>query len=110
LKNELTNLRLSDLSVNTFEYFSLLSLNNIFYHNHLSVSSLSFTILLLLFYRNSLIIFSNVSLIYKLLILYCTDYLYLSYILFISKHLYTNYLYSFLIAYATELSISLSSR
>jgi len=109
LKNELTNLRLSDLSINTFEYFNLLSLNNIFYHNHLSISSLSFTILLLLFYRNSLIIFTNLSLIYKLLLLYSFDYLYLSYILFISKHLYTHYLYSFIISYSSSLSSSLSS-
>jgi proton translocating ATP synthase F1 alpha subunit len=109
LKNELTNLRLADLSVNTFEYFNLLSLNNIFYHNHLSVSSLSFTILLLLFYRNSLLIFYNLSLIYKLLLLYSFDFLYLSYIIFISKHLYSNYLYSFLLSYSSSLSSSLLS-
>jgi len=109
LKNELTNLRLADLSVNTFEYFNLLSLNNIFYHNHLSVSSLSFTILLLLFYRNSLLIFSNLALIYKLLLLYSFDFLYLSYIIFISKHLYSNYLYSFLLSFSSSLSSSLLS-
>jgi len=109
LKNELTNLRLADLSVNTFEYFNLLSLNNIFYHNHLAVSSLSFTILLLLFYRNSLLIFSNLAIIYKLLLLYSFDFLYLSYIIFISKHLYSNYLYSFLLSFSSSLSSSLLS-
>lgn len=40
LKNELTNLRLIDLSSSSLEYIRLLSLNNIFFHNPLSISSL----------------------------------------------------------------------
>jgi F-type H+-transporting ATPase subunit alpha len=109
LKNELTNLRLSDLGYNTVEYHQLLSLNNIFYHNHLAVSSLSFTILLLLFYRNSLMLFSTISSIYKLLILYCVDFTMLSYVLHISKHFYTHYLYSFLVAYSSMLATAVLS-
>jgi hypothetical protein len=109
LKNELTNLRLSDLAYNTLEYNQLLSLNNIFFHNHLAVSSLSFTILLLLFYRNSLMLFSTLNSIYKLLIIYSFDFIYLSYILNVSKHYYTHYLYSFLVAYSSTLATAVLS-
>jgi len=109
LKNDLTNLRLSDITSNSIEYFNLLSLNNIFYHNHLSISSLSYTILLLIFYRNSLFLFKSLDSIYRLYLLYCFDYLYLAYIIFISKHNYSNYLYSFLVQYCSSLSVSLSS-
>jgi hypothetical protein len=109
LKNELTNLRLSDLVAGSFEYLNLTSLNNIFYQHHLSVSSLSFTILLLLIYRNSLIMFNSFKSIVKLYLLLAFDFYYLSYIISSSYHNYSSYLYAFLLSYTNSLCMSYHS-
>lgn len=105
LKNELTNLRLVT-NLNSIDYIKLNSLNNIFYQNHLFVSSLTITIFLLLIYKNFLIYFNNgltLNIIYKLLILLFNDYIYLSYIILISKHYYSIYIYSFISYYTYNL-------
>jgi len=100
LKNELTNLRLLDFSSSSsIDLLRLLSLNNIFYSNHLSISSLSFTSLLLLIYRSSLFTFSSLSFIYLFILLLSSEFIYLLYIISISLHFYSSFLYSFLIFY-----------
>jgi len=101
LKNDLTNLRSSDLSSSSIDFLRLTSLNNIFYHNHLSISSLSFTFILLLIYRNSLFSFSSLNYIHLFNLILSLQFIYLIYIVSISLHNYSHYLYSFLISYTS---------
>jgi len=54
LKNELTNLRIMDLSSNQLDIIKLNILNNIFFQDHLFISSLNILCILLLLYRNGI--------------------------------------------------------
>jgi len=113
LKNDLTNLRSSDLNSSSIDYSRLLTLNNIFYHGHLSISSLSITFLLLLVYRLSLFSFITLSSIHLFILLLTLNFVYLMYIVIISLHNYSSNLYSFISSYCSYLfsiySLSFSS-
>jgi len=52
IKNELTNYRISDLSIHSMEYLKLFSLNLLFYQDFLLISSLELSFILLLLFRN----------------------------------------------------------
>ena len=52
LKNELTNYRTIELSSSSFDFFKLLSLNQIFFQDHLFISSINLVCILIILYRN----------------------------------------------------------
>ena len=84
IKNELTNYRTSELSSNSFQFYKLLSLNLIFFQDHLFISSIETTVVLLIIYRNS-ILFSNSIQIHTVIYSICYDLLYFYYLVFITK-------------------------
>ena len=53
-KNEPTNYRIMELSSNSFDFFNILSLNQIFFQDHLYISSINFTIIIIILYRNGI--------------------------------------------------------
>ena len=87
-KNELTNYRITELSSNSFEYFKLLSLNQIFFQDHLYISSINLLTILILMYRNGIFI-SSVLKIQTLLYLLSSDYLYYYYLVFLVRFCYS---------------------
>ena len=89
IKNELTNYRIMELSSNSFIYNRLLSLTLIFTQDHLFISSLELTILLLINYKKNRMI-GDLFIIYYLLFNYLYYYYYL---LFINKYNYSINLY-----------------
>ena len=96
IKNELTNYRIMELS--SINLFRLLTLNHIFFQDHLFISLIETSLILLLSYRNA-ILFNTSYQIHKLLNILSLDYLYLYYIIFISKTFYSFTLYSLLITF-----------
>jgi len=101
VKNELTNRRNNSSinnQTNNYEFTLLISLTNIFFQDHLLISSIETSLILLLNYRNG-ILFNDQIQIHSLLYNISIDYLYLNYILFISKTSYSIYLYTFIIYY-----------
>ena len=59
LKNELTNYRIIELSSSSFDFFKLLSLNQIFVQDHLYISSINLICILITLYRNGILIRST---------------------------------------------------
>jgi len=98
IKNLLTNYRIMELSSN-----KLLSLNISFYQDHLLISPIETSLILLLFFRNGFL-FNSLIQIHRLLFLLSFEYLYLYYILFLLKTSYDLYLYSFFIVYIKVIS------
>ena len=96
IKNELTNYRLEDLSIDSLDFLKLCSLNLIFYQDYLLISSLEMSLILLFFYRVG-ILFNNSFIIHRLIYLLSLDYIYIIYLIFISKCNYTFYFYSLFI-------------
>jgi len=92
IKNELTNYRIMELSSNSFLFYKLLSSNLIFFQDHLSISSIETTIILLIIYRKG-ILFSNLIEIHNILYILSNDLLYYYYIVFITKNSYFHQLY-----------------
>lgn len=90
LKNELTNYRL----LNNNE-INLLTLNQIFFQDHLYINSITLIIILIFLYRNNINI--NIYYIYRLLFLFSHDYIYLYYIIFLIKSTYSLLLYFFIL-------------
>ncbi len=95
IKNELTNLRLIESS-NSFNFYKLLTLNQIFFQDHLYISSINLSIILILFYRNG-VYFNKIIDIQRLLLLYSSDYLYYYYLIFIIKSNYSTLLYIYIL-------------
>ena len=96
IKNELTTLRNNSSNLASIEHDRMTCLNHIFFQDHLFITEIETSLILLLVYRNG-ILFNNLFQIHRLLLILSFDYLYLYYILFISKTSYSLYLYSFLI-------------
>lgn len=96
IKNELTNLRIIDLNSYSLEFYKLLTLNNIFFQDHLYISSINLSIILLLFYRNG-IHFYKLANILRVLLIFTLDYIYYYYLVFIIKSIYSSLLYLFIL-------------
>ena len=96
-KNEPTNYRIMELSSNSFYFNKLLSLNQMFFQDHLYISSINLICILIILYRNG-IIFNNKIEIQKLLFLFSSDYLYFYYVIFIIKSSYSILLYYYLLS------------
>lgn len=95
LKNELTNYRIMDLSSNRLTLNKSITLNQMFFQDHLSISSINLICILIMLYRNG-IIFNNKIIILKLTYLLSCLYLYLYYIMFIIKSSYSMLVYFYL--------------
>ena len=95
-KNEITNYRITELSSNSFDFFKLLSLNHIFFQDHLYISSINLLSILIIMYRNG-IFFSNVIKIQTLLFLFSSDYFYFYHIILLVKSSYSLLLYYYLL-------------
>jgi F0F1-type ATP synthase alpha subunit len=78
IKNELTNYRIMELS--NVDFSKYISLNNVFCQDHLFVSSIEASMILLLVYRNG-ILFSTLFLIQRLFFILAYDYVYVYYII-----------------------------
>ena len=98
IKNLLTNYRRMELSSNSFDFFKLLSSNISFYQDHLFISPIETSLILLLFFRNGFL-FNSLFQIHRLLFLLSFEYLYLYHLLFLSKTSYDLYLYSLFISF-----------
>jgi hypothetical protein len=98
LKNELTNYRIMELSSNSFSFFRLLTLNNIFFQDHLFISSINYTIIYIIFYRNG-IKFNKLGVIQKLLFIINIDFIYLYYIIFLSKSFSSKFILPLILFY-----------
>ena len=96
-KNEPTNYRIMELSSNSFDFFKLLSLNQIFFQDHLYISSINLICILITLYRNG-IFFNKAILIQKLLFLFSSDYFYFHHIIPPVKSSYSIVLYYYLLA------------
>ena len=96
-KNEPTNYRIMELSSNSFDFFKLLSLNQIFFQDHLYISSINLICILIILYRNG-IFFNKAIKIQKLLFLFSSDYFYFHHIIPPIKSSYSLLLYYYLLA------------
>ncbi len=96
-KNEPTNYRIMEFSSNSFYFNKFLSLNQMFFQDHLYISSINLICILIILYRNG-IIFNNKIIIQKLLFLFSSDYLYFYYVIFIIKSSYSILLYYYLLS------------
>lgn len=93
IKNELTNYRIMELTSD-----KLIALNTTYFQDHLFISTIESTLILLFHYRNG-ILFSNSFQIHKLLFIIAFDYLYLYYLVFITKSFYPYSLFSLVITF-----------
>lgn len=98
IKNELTNYRIMELSPHSFLFYKLTSLNLIFFQDHLFISSIESSIILLLIHRNGTL-FRSLTTIHKLLYDITSQYLYFYYIISITKSHYSHHLYFLLISF-----------
>jgi len=94
IKNPITTLRNSS-NLSSIEYDRLTCLNHIFYQDHLFISEVETSLILLLVYRND-ILFNNLFDVHRSLFILSLDYVYFYYILSIMKTSYSLYLYSFM--------------
>ena len=95
-KNEPTNYRIMELSSNSFDFFKLLSLNQIFFQDHLYISSINLICILIILYRNG-IFFNKAIKIKRLIYRISCDYFYFYYIIFLVKSSYSILLYYYLL-------------
>ena len=103
IKNLLTNYRLAE-SLTSNEVARLLSLNVMFFQDHLFNSPLESSLFLLLLFRNGFL-FNSLGGIHRLLFILSFDSLYLYYIPFTSKTSYDLYLYSLFVWFFRTLSL-----
>ena len=87
-KNEPTNYRIMELDSSSFDFFKLLSSNEMFFQDHLLISSIDFSIILIILYKNGLI-FNTAIQIQKLLFLFSPDYYYFHHIVSLVKSHYS---------------------
>lgn len=85
IKNELTNYRMEDISIDSLDFLKLCSLNVIFYQDYLFISSLEMSSILLYFYRLNRFL-NNKFNIYRLIYLLSIDYIYIIYLIFMVRH------------------------
>ena len=95
-KNEPTNYRIMDLSSSSFDFFKPLSLNQIFFQDHLYISSIDFSRILITLYRNGIPLNKAIK-IQKLMYLFTFDYLYFHYIIPLVKSSYPLLMYYLLL-------------
>ena len=95
-KNEPTNYRIMDLSSSSFDFFKPLSLNQIFSQDHLYISSINFSRILITLYRNGILL-NKTNKIQKLIYLFSFDYFYLYYIIPLVKSSYSLFSYLLLV-------------
>ena len=79
-KNEPTNYRIMELSTNSLDFLKLLSLNHMFFQDHLYISSINPICILITLHRNS-VFFSEGNFILRLLLLFSSDYFHFHHIL-----------------------------
>ena len=91
IKNELTNYRIMELSSNSFDFFKLLSFNLIFFQDHLSISSIETSLILLPAYRNG-ILFKTLFELHIFLPLFAS-YSFRYYLIFIPLNPYSSFFY-----------------
>ena len=91
-KNEPTNYRIMELDSSSFDFFKLLSSNEMFFQDHLLISSIDFSIILIILYKNGLI-FNTAIQIQKLLFLFSPDYYYFHHIVSLVKSHYSLVIY-----------------
>ena len=77
-----------DLSNNRFDFLKLLSLNLIYFQEHLYISSIDFSCILIILYRNGIHLNKAIK-IQKLIYLFTFDYFYFYYIIFLVKSSYS---------------------
>ena len=87
-----------DLSSSSFDFFKPLSLNQMFFQDHLYISSINFSVILIILYRNGILL-NNIIKIQRLIYLFSFDYFYFYYLLFLIKSNYSLVLYLFIIDY-----------
>jgi len=85
-----------ELSSLSFDFFKLLSLNQISFQDHLYISSINLICILVTLYRNG-IFFNKAIKIQKLLFLFSFDYFYFHHIIFPIKSSYSLLLYYYLL-------------
>jgi F-type H+-transporting ATPase subunit alpha len=95
IKNELTTLR-NNSNLSSIEYDRLISLNCIFYQDHLFISEIETSLILLLIYRSG-ILFNNIFQIHRTLFMLSYDYFYIYYIISLMKTSYNKQCYSFIV-------------
>jgi len=94
IKNELTTKRNNSSSLDMMSLAMLSSLNLIFYQEHMFVTCIETSLILLLVYRNG-ILFNSLIQIYRLLFLLCNECFIFFYLCFISKNNYNVFFSSF---------------
>ena len=87
IKNELTTMRINESSLSRLGVLQLSSLNLLFFQDHIFISCIESSLILILVYRNG-IYFDSLFEIYRMLFLVC-EYIYLTYIMFCSKNYYS---------------------
>ena len=87
-----------DLSSSSFDFFKPLSLNQIFFQDHLYISSIDFSRILITLYRNGIPLNKAIK-IQKLMYLFTFDYLYFHYIIPLVKSSYPLSIYYPLVLY-----------
>ena len=85
-----------ELSQSSYDFAKLLSLNQIFYQDHLFISDIIMAAILIILYRNG-IFFNKAIGIQRLLCLMALDYFYFYYFIFLAKSTYSLSIYYFLI-------------
>ena len=85
-----------ELSSNSFDFFKLLSLNQMLFQDHLYITSINLICILIILYRNG-IFFNKAIKIKRLIFLLSSDYFYFYYIIFLIKSSYSILLYYYLL-------------
>ena len=98
IKNKLTTLR-NNFNLNNIEYNQLTCLNNIFYQDHLFISEIETSLILLISFmhpklHNNLLYIFN---IYRLFLIFSLDYFYVLYLLKLIKHNYNITVFLFIV-------------
>jgi hypothetical protein len=96
-KNELTNYRITEASSTSIDFLKLISLNTIFFQDHLYISSINLICILIILYRNGIFL-NNTMKIHRLLFLLSSDYIYFYYMIVIIKSSYSLHLYYMLLS------------
>ena len=100
LKNELTNYRIIELSTKTLDYIRLPTLNNTPFQDHLFISSINSSRILIVLYRNGVFLCNEIHELHitlRLLLLFSSDYFYLHHTLSPIKSPYSLLLYYYLL-------------
>ena len=91
-KNEPTNYRIMDLSSSSFDFFKPLSLNQIYFQDHLYISSIDLSRILIILYRNGIPLNKAIK-IQKIMYLFSFDCLYFHHLILLIKSYYSLFIY-----------------